>query len=163
MGLASRKSEVKTRKGRPLPINDFVHMLLLRRKSQQKIVGTVTNFVFPNAKSPKRHADLSGLKTAFYNIMDKCGFKRGYITPHDLRATFEAYAHKAPEFTDTQREKFAGAAIDVQKRTYVHFDAEDVRGLEAVVQVKGLDKILKTKIENITGKQRGVSKNEKHH
>jgi integrase len=149
--LVIRKSEVKTRKGRPLPINDFVATLLIARMADQKSKGVKTEFVFPNAKTPKRHADVSGLKTAWGTVMHKCGFPPGHITPHDLRATFEAYAHKANEFTDTQREKFAGASIDVQKKTYVRFNADDIRGLEAVVQVDGLEAILRNK----TGKTRG--------
>lgn len=159
--LVLRKSEVKTRKGRPLPLNPFVLALLRSRVEDQQAKKITTPFVFPNRKSPRRHGDVSGLKTAFNTIMRKCGFESGYVTPHDLRATYEAYAHKSLDFTDTQREKFAGASIDVQKKTYVRFDADDVRGLESVVQVEGLDEILIKKIT--TGKRRGVENAESIH
>lgn len=145
--LVLLKSDVKTRKGRPLPINDFVFELLKARVLEQAKKRIHTDFVFPHRSKRSRHGDLSGLKTAWNNIMRKCGFEAGYITPHDLRATFEAYAHKSTDFTDTQREKFAGAAIDVQKKTYVRFDADDIRGLESVVQVAGLEQILKRKLQ----------------
>jgi len=160
--LTLRKSEVKTRKGRPLPINSFVSTLLGQRRADQIKAKINTPYVFPHRDDPKRHGNLGGLKGAWTRVVEKCEFEKGYVTPHDLRATFEAYAHKAVEFTDTQREKFAGASIDVQKKTYVRFDAEDVRGLEAVVQVEGLDKILRTKISNM-GKTRGESNFDKWH
>jgi integrase len=160
--LVLRRSEVKTRRGRPLPLNSFVATLLWARQEAQRVAGVTTEFVFPNAKTPKKHADVSGLKTAWNTVMRKCEFESGYITPHDLRATFEAYAHKDTTFTDTQKEKFAGAAIDVQKKTYVRFDADDIRGLEAVVRVDGLDSILKQKLIS-TGKQRGKQNEESVH
>lgn len=147
-----RKSEVKTRRARAVPLNAFVETLLLERLKDQRARGIATPYVFPNAKRPNKHASISGLKTAWHTVRRRCGWPEGHITPHDLRATFEAYAHKAKDFTDTQREKFAGASIEVQKRTYVNFGADDVRGLEAVVQVDGLDAILKNKT---TGNERG--------
>ncbi len=150
--LVLKKGDVKTRRGRPLPINPFVLAILAKRREGQLKRGSKTAFVFPNRESAARPADVSGLKTAWRTILAKCKFESGYVTPHDLRATYEAYAHKATAFTDTQREKFAGSAIDVQKKTYVRFDADDVRGLESVVTVEGLDKILERKI---MGKQRG--------
>jgi hypothetical protein len=61
---------------------------------------------------------------------------------HDLRATHQYYTHKRIDFTDTQREKFSGSSIDVQKRHYVSFEADDLRGLETVVQFAGLDGLL---------------------
>lgn len=158
--LVLRKSEVKIRKGRAIPLNAFVYKLLMARKNEQENKKMATDFVFPNRKNRKRHGDLSGLKTAWRTIMRKCGWETGYITPHDLRATFEAYAHKDNSFTDTQREKFAGASIEVQKKTYVNFDADDIRGLEKVVKVEGLKKILSQKM---TGKRRGDSIDGKLH
>lgn len=155
--LVLDKSEVKTRKGRPLPINGFVLGLLRERQSRQQIFASP--FVFPNRKDRKRHADIGGLKTAWNTCMRRCEWETGYVTPHDLRATFESYAHKSTDFTDTQREKFAGAAIDVQKRFYVQFDASDIRGLEEVVKVDGLSKILASKIKQ-TGNQRGTAGDE---
>lgn len=152
--LVLQKGDVKTRRGRPLPINPFVADLLVQRMRDQRANGQKTDFVFPNRTDSSRHAEVSGLKTAWRRIMRLCKFEPGYITPHDLRATFEAYAHKATAFTDTQREKFAGAAIDIQKKTYVRFDADDIRGLESVVQVDGLERIL---LKKLTGKQRGDS------
>lgn len=154
--LVLRKSEVKTRRGRPLPINPFVMDLLAARLEAKK---EKCDFVFPHTKYLNRHMDLCGLRTAWLTLMRRCGFEPGYVTPHDLRATFEAYAHKATDFTDTQREKFAGAAIDVQKKTYVRFDAEDVRGLETVVQVEGLDLILTKAL----GKTRGETNDDSLH
>lgn len=156
--LVLRKSEVKIRVGRSIPLNAFVKQLLVERL---RSAGN-SPFVFPNRKTPKKHADLGGLKTAWNTAMRRCGFEPGYITPHDLRATFEAFAHKATEFTDTQREKFAGASVDVQKKHYVHFDAHDVRGLEAVVQVDGLANILSTKVSS-TGNQRGNANHDNIH
>lgn len=155
--LTLRKSEVKTRQGRPLPINSFVLDLLSERQFFQKKAKINTPYVFPNQKSAKRHADVSGLKTAWQTVITRCKFQSGYVTPHDLRATFEAYAHKATAFTDTQREKFAGAAIDVQKKTYVRFDAEDIRGLEAVVKIEGLESILENKLGKTRGDENDLS------
>lgn len=153
--LVLHRSLVKTRRGRSLPINEFVSHLLRARLLEQE---GKSDWVFPNALHPKRHADVSGLKTAWNTLMKRCGFEKSYITPHDLRATFEAYAHKATAFTDTQREKFAGAAIDA----YVRFDASDVRGLEEVVKVEGLSLILEQHM-NATGKRRGREVEESLH
>lgn len=155
--LVLRKSEVKTRVGRALPLNADVEAMLLARLQEQRAAGVKTDYVFPNRETPKRHANVSGLKTAWATVRKRVGWPKGYITPHDLRATFEAYAHKAVEFTDTQREKMAGAAIDVQKKTYVRFDAHDIRGLEAVVKVEGLAEILSTKVGQV-GNERGGRK-----
>jgi hypothetical protein len=68
------------------------------------------------------------------------------LEPHDLRATYEHYANKRTDFTDTQREKMAGASIQTQRRIYLHgFQAEDLRGLENVVQFDGLESIMSEK------------------
>jgi integrase len=138
---------VKTGDGREVPIAAIVHSLLVRRLQDQQDRGLATTWVFPHAKSPKKHADLTGLMSAWRRCLLHCGLaeqvpttgkKSKYkivvqYTWHDLRATYEKHAHKSSEFTDTQKEKMVGADIDVQKKIYVTMGAEDLRGLEEVV------------------------------
>ncbi len=145
--LTLSDSDVKTGDGRHLPMSVIVHSLLVARLKELQDEGLATKWVFPHAKSPKKRASAGSLMTAWRRCLLHCGLaervktvgnKSKYkivvqYTWHDLRATFEKHAHKSLEHTDTQREKFAGAAIDVQKKIYVSMDAEDLRGLEEVV------------------------------
>lgn len=142
--LVIQKGKTKIRKGRVVTINPTALEMLKAKKAQSK-----SPWVFPKRNKPMMHADLGGLKTAWKTVKRNAGLKHEDITWHDFRSTYETYAHKADGFTDTQREKFAGAAIDVQKRIYVQFEADDVRGLESVVNVDGLVEILGSKIEGM--------------
>lgn len=134
--------DTKTNRMRQIPLNPFVRELLTARLAFQGTRLERPVYVFPNAKDPKRHASLSGLKTAWQTCLVRSELKGADIQWHDLRATHQYYAHKRIDFTDTQREKFSGSSIDVQKRHYVSFEAEDLKGLETVVQFKGLDEVL---------------------
>jgi integrase len=127
----------RRRKSRVIPINSHVFDLLKNRER-------VNDYVFPSftkaAKKP--FMDSTGsIRKPWDAALIRAGLT-GKITPHDLRATFEKFMHTNKNFTDTQREKMAGAAIDVQKNIYVSMDASDLRGLEESVQIKGIDKIL---------------------
>lgn len=143
--------DTKTKRFRSLPINQHVLELLKVRRDHQEARGE-TNWVFPNAKDPKRHASVSGLKTAWRTCLKRSLLEGADIQWHDLRATHQYYAHKRIDFTDAQREKFSGSSVDVQKSVYVSFGAEDVRGLERVVQYDGLDQLLERVVGEDTGK-----------
>lgn len=137
----------KTRRYRAIPINGFVLKLLKIREAEQKAQQIETPFVFPNRRDHQRHADETGLKTAWQTVRRKNGWPDHFITPHDLRATYEAYLHKTPNLTDTQREKAAGSSIEVQKRIYLNYQAEDLKGVEEAVNIEGLDELMKSKID----------------
>lgn len=142
-----RDDDTKTDDGREFPMNSEVRALLIARKRSQVELGLKTRWVFPNRDDWGRHGAIDGLKTAYNNAVKKSGFERGHFTWHDFRATFEKYSHKSVDHTDTQREKFSGASIDVQKNVYVSMTHEDLRGLEQVVNVEGLKEMIAHKIQ----------------
>lgn len=145
-----RPDDTKTKAGRTLPLNEFVWRLLVRRYELKK-----GRWVFPNAKDHKRHADLSGLKTAWRTCLKRSGLLANKIQWHDLRATHQYYSHTRTDFTDTQREKFSGSNIEVQKKTYVSFGAKDLKGLENVVHFDGLNNVLEKKLKIVNGEAMG--------
>lgn len=144
-----RDEDVKTDDGRQIPITDVVHALLLKRMAEQQASKIKTDWVFPNAMTSRRHADLRGLMGSWRRCLLDCGLaekaptkskskRRKFkivveYTWHDLRATYEKHSHMSRDYSDTQKEKMVGAEIDVQKRLYVSMDANDLRGLEEVV------------------------------
>lgn len=136
----------KLGRGREMPINEVVRGLLVDRAKSSK-----GSWVFPNAKDARLPANVSGLKTAWRTALKNA--KVSGLTWHDLRATYEKYANKSTAHTDMQKEKFADASMDVQKRHYVSMTHDDLKGLESVVNVSGLDQILKP-----TRGERGVSR-----
>lgn len=139
--LQVRDETTRTRKGRPVPINAYVRQLLLRRQDSQRAVGVRTPYVFPLRGDPSRHMRHDGIFKTWHTTLRRAKLE-GIIEPHDLRATFEFYANKRSDFTDMQREKFAGASIKIQSQRYVNFGADDVRGLEESVQFLGLEAAL---------------------
>lgn len=140
--LVLADDDVKTGEGREIPINDAVVNCLTARLASQQDTKTKTKWVFPNRRDPSRHMDLSGFKLSWRLCIEKANLSDIGYTWHDFRSTYEKYMHKALGFTDTQKEKMAGSSIDVQKQLYVSMNADDLRGLENVVQVEGLTDIL---------------------
>jgi len=144
----------RTRKGRAIPINSIVKRLLLEHLAAQQAKGILSPWVFPRRGQPDKPMTKDGLNKAWQTMirhaeLTDCGYE-----PHDLRATYEHHASKSTAHTDTQREKMAGASMDVQKRVYLHgYVADDLRGLEEVVRIDGIEKIIELKIES-TGKTR---------
>ncbi len=108
--------------------------------------GVDSQWVFFNTLDPKRHTHKTTFGAPWRRLVEKCEWEAGYCTPNDLRATYEKYSNMSKEHTDTQREKMSGASMDVQRRIYVSMTADDLKGLERVVQVPGLDKVLTGKI-----------------
>lgn len=133
---------VKTNEDREIPLNDHILDLLIERIRIQQTFLLKTIFVFPNAVDQRRPMTPAGFKTSWKSVNEKARIKDLGYTWHDFRATFETHMHKAHGFTDTQREKMVGASIDVQKSIYVNMTADDLRGLENVVNVPGLSKLL---------------------
>lgn len=172
--LKLRDIDTKTDEGREIPLNSLALVLLTKHLKAQQDAELPTKWVFPNAADPKRHAGMESLMSAWRRCLLRCGLAEKVPTPgktspykivvqytwHDLRATFEKYAHKSKDHTDTQREKMVGADIDVQKRIYVSMDAEDLRGLEEVVtnQIPELKLIVSTTFSKVTGKDLGDGK-----
>lgn len=126
----------KTKRSREITMHPEVMKLLSDRLKEQRSEGLTTPWVFPNAKDPRRHADPSGLKTAWHTckrraFKTKRGEKMEDITWHDLRATCETFAHKRADLSDSQLQAYFGADIKIQRRIYVQMTAEDVRGVES--------------------------------
>jgi integrase len=131
----------RTRKGRPVPLNDTLLRLLAETQADQRARGIKTPYVYPMRGNPKRHMRADGISKTWHTTLKRAGLE-GLIEPHDLRATFETYANKRSEFTDMQREKMVGASTRVQGKHYVSFSADDVRGLEDSIAFAGLDTAL---------------------
>lgn len=139
--LAINPANNRRRKGRVVPINGHVlKMLSIRLKESEK-----SEFVFPQPNNPKKCMTKSGIRKTWENALSRAEIDQS-ITPHDLRATYETWMHKDASYTDTQREKMAGAKIDVQKNIYVTMDADDLRGLENVVKIKPVEELLKKRL-----------------
>ncbi|CAB4152743.1 XerC Integrase [uncultured Caudovirales phage] len=145
----------RTRKARVIPINEYVLNILKLRFKDSK-----SDYVFPSrtktALVPHLNT-LGGIRKPWLKILEASGLS-GKITPHDLRATFETHMHINKDFTDSQREKMAGAQIDVQKNNYVSMTAEHLRGLENSVQFTGMDSLMKTKTNEVIGAKRGAKR-----
>ena len=140
--LTLSKELTKTKTSRTVTINPFVLALLRDRHGDNS-----SPWVFRNARDGRRHASESGFKTAWETLKKRAGIK-GALTWNDLRATCEYFSHLRTDFTDTQREKYYGSSTQIQKRIYIPgLEADDVRGLEQVVDVPGLDSILIEKIQ----------------
>lgn len=154
--LLLRDEDVKTDIEREVPVNQFVLQLLTKELAQQQINGIKSRWVFYNQLDFSKHTHKTTFGKPWATLVERCGFVKGYVTPHDLRATYEKYSNKSKEHTDTQREKMVGASIDVQRKTYVTLQAEDLRGLEEIVQIEGLAKLLESKVQG-SGETRGES------
>lgn len=129
----------KKRRMRSIPITDQTVGLLEARKAS---TGK-SPWVFPNAKDPKRHADVTGLKGSWSRCLAKAKLKE--ITWHDFRATFEKHMNSSVNFTDMQKEKFADASLRVQSSIYVNMDHDDLRGLENSVSLPKIEEITRGK------------------
>ncbi len=138
--LVIKPDDNKLDRGRSVPINDTLAALFLARL---RLRNPRTPWVFPHRHDLAKHAYVSGLRTAWHTCLRRAGLEG--ITWHDFRATSEVWTNKSTAHTDTQREKFSDASIEVQKRIYAHMSHEDLRGLENAVQVPGLDALLTEK------------------
>lgn len=125
----------KSRK-RSLPINEIVTAVLFTHKRS----SITSAWVFPNRKDRFKHADVSGLKTAWRTCLKRAELSD--ITWHDFRATYETHMDKSTEHTEIQKHKFSDASKDVRSRIYVNMEHADLVGLESVVKVDGLADII---------------------
>jgi integrase len=136
----------RTRTGRVVTLNPLVKALLLRRKEKQRQAGIISPYVFPKRFKHDDHMTETALGRYWGETLEKAGLTSFGYEPHDLRATGEHEASKDTRFTDTQREKFAGASMQTQKRIYLQgYMAEDVRGLEAVVDFEGIEELIQSR------------------
>lgn len=152
-GLFINRMSNRRRKARAIPVNDFALELLKAIKSKSK-----SDWVFPSRKKGGKYPHINpvgGFRKPWKRALKAAKITRD-ITPHDLRSTFETFMHTRPDFTDTQREKMAGAKIDVQKDHYVKMQIDQLRGLEESVQVDGLEKVIAEKISDICGAKIGA-------
>jgi integrase len=143
--------DVKTGQGRETPLNRALVPLIGRHLSRLENKGVKSKWLFPNAVDPKRHMDATGFKTAWKLCIKRAGLEAEGYTWHDFRSTYEKWMHKSKDFTATQREKMVGAGEDVQKRVYVSMNADDLRGLENVVQIPEINRILESQTVSLKG------------
>lgn len=145
----------RRRQQRAIPINRHVRSLLVAAQ-ESRPYDHRNAWVFPalTANQKTGHASVTGgVRKSWTTALLKANLGR-HFTPHDLRATFETFMNMNPNFTETQREKMAGAKIDVQSRIYVKMQAEHLRGLENSANVKGISEIFSKKLR---GNPRGKS------
>jgi integrase len=137
------KKDTKTKKARAMPMNDKVWERLSAMKAE-----ATSRYVFPNkrravdkaGKAIDRPMRTDGHSDQFERIRAASECRR-HFTIHDLRASIEARAHVDNRFTDTQREKMFGSSAKVQKEHYVRLEAEQLRGLESLLNAKLTEKI----------------------
>lgn len=140
--LKINKWSNRRRKERAVPVNSYCLTIL---KDEFKL--KTSDWVFPSARKggKKPYMDPAGsIRKGWFKALERAEIDRD-VTPHDLRATFETFMHTNTNLTDTQREKMAGASIDVQKNTYVTMDVEHLRGAEESVQIEGIKKLFRAK------------------
>jgi len=138
MYIVLRDDDVKTKDAREIPLNRYVAALLLERFNLLDELRIKTKYVFPNARDTTRPMTSSGFKTVWAKVLEKAEIKDLGYTWHDFRATFEKAMSMSKDFTDVQKEKMVGASLKVQSKIYISMDADDLRGLENVIQVPGL-------------------------
>lgn len=145
---------------RHIPINRDVLKQLIKRKNAfaTNLRYSRSQWVFPNLADVRRHMSPSGFKRPWARLLDRTKIADKDITFHDFRATYETATNKRTEFTDTQKEKMAGASIQVQKALYVGMRADDLRGLEDVIQIPKLTEIVAEKTENTATFQENKTK-----
>lgn len=129
------KADTKTKRARSIPLNPTVKQML-----EVKLSLSESRFVFPNQRDLKRPMAKGSYRTPLVKALKRAKITRE-ISLHDLRATYEHYAHLNPNFSDTQLEKFLGASIDVQKSIYVKMGADQLRPLASAVNIPELQKV----------------------
>lgn len=147
----------RRRKARAIPINSFVLELLEKEAKKPRHSDRRKDYVFPAQRSMGKFPHINpigGIRKPWMQALKRAGLD-GKIQPHDLRSTFETFMHANSKFTDTQREKMAGAQIDVQKDTYVKMQVDHLRGLEESVNVDGIKELIERKTSKVTGGKSG--------
>ena len=144
-----RWETVKTRKGRAVAMNSLCAPIY-----EEYFESYPSPYVFPHANDNQKHACRGWYQFRWRKLLRCAGlFDRDTgqlfdITPHDLRATCEKFVHLDPTISDTVKEKNFGAAIDVQKKTYVtKIEADELRSVAETMTnskhgVVGLSEIL---------------------
>jgi integrase len=147
------EDHTKTREGREIPLNVFLEGLILERLQLFDELGIKTNCLFPNARDLSRPMTESGFKTTWAKVLEAAELKQLGYTWHDFRATFETAMAKSKNFTDAQKEKMAGASLDVQHAIYVSMGPDDLRGLENIIQIPEKTEEEKKESEGLDGKK----------
>jgi integrase len=133
---------VKTDDGREVPLNLLTKNLLIHHRNRQMEAGIKTKWVFPSRDDAKKHMSGTGFRKAWTNCLKRAGLEECGYTFHNFRATYEKWMHKSKDYTATQREKMVGASEQIQKRHYISMDADDLRGMENVLQIPEITAIL---------------------
>lgn len=132
--ILTKKRKSKTKPPRIVPLHPWVLSILTQRKAVSS-----SPYVFPNRDDDQRPMDPGGFKRAWAAALEDAGLKGRGIQMHDLRRTWETEAQQRAEFTDIQREKFAGHSSKVAKDRYTKFSADHLRPLVEIVSVAGLE------------------------
>lgn len=128
--------DTKTRHARPVSICDEVCAILRRRASDAK----GGEFFFPAKVGVNRAMDrgLAGweraIKAANKELTAEKKDAMPAYTPHDLRHTYLTEMFKG-DWGPARICFHAGLAIEEAQRTYLHFTAEDTRGLAEAVRL----------------------------
>lgn len=136
--ILTKKKKSRTKPPRIVPLHPVVRELLEKRKSMSK-----SPFVFPHRDDNNKPMDRGGFRKAWARALEKAGLKDSDIQMHDLRRTWETEAQQRGDFTDIQREKFAGHSAKVAKERYTKFTADHIRPLVQVVEIEGLKGLIK--------------------
>lgn len=140
MTMALRTVDTKTKKPRLIPIHPFLAKKLKEISDSHKNQGIETEFFFVNQRDPKKPMSAGGWAKTFEKHRIGAKIERKF-TLHDLRATIEGRAHMDPRFTDKQREDMFGSSSKIQKDLYAKLNAEQLRGLLSIMNIKALDSL----------------------
>lgn len=132
--LLTKKYRSKTKPARVVPLHPVVKRLLLERKE-----SSTSAFVFPQKLNPKKPMFVDSFSKPWTKALKDAGLTHVGLQMHDLRRTWETEAQTHGEFTDIQREKFAGHSAKVAKDRYAKFSADHLRPLVNAVEIKGLE------------------------
>lgn len=142
--------KVKTKRGRHVPFNEFIYRLLLKIKSEMEKQGIKSRFVFHQIKGHAINRPVArSAPHEWWKDLRATAPVLEELTYHDLRATFETHMNKRTDFTDMQKEKYAGADLKIQSQRYVTMRADDLRGIESSVKIEGLDELFTKRLASL--------------
>jgi integrase len=146
--LIVQDATTRTRKGRAIKITRFIVRLIVIEYRRHKRLKIDTDWLFPKRGDPSQPMVDGAMRRPWERLLRRADLDG--FTPHDMRATFEYWQGMNQGFTDTQRERMAGASMDMQRNRYlVDADAEFVSGLEESVKFEELDRLKQNKLEKM--------------
>ena len=129
-----RAQDTKTKKPRTFPISEELLSLFLELKSEAETMGLKSAFLFPSFVDPTVDSPMT--VSEFRIMWEACAKSAGLPKGsrfHWLRHTGLTSACRRKGVDIAALCIFAGLSIEELQRTYLHYDTEDLRGVELLV------------------------------